>query len=336
MNEETEEKKAIEKAEESAEEKKEEEAKKEMTPEELEAKTKENFEKAGKIACEIVKSSKKLIMVGESVLDIAESIEKMIEDTGAKPAFPANVCINDVAAHFTPGYDCPILIGETDVVKIDLGVHVDGCIGDTAYTVDLSGENGKLVEASENAFNAAMASMKEGVKVGDIGGIIEEEITKLGFKSVENLTGHKIRPYALHAGIEIPNVKRDDGYELKEGDVFAVEPFATTGEGRVKDAPQVEIYSLETPKNVRMRQSRRILAYVIETYFTLPFAERWLHKEVKSDILLKTALKELVNTGVFHPYPVLKEAGKGLVSQHEHTVVVEKDGVRILTGSSSE
>lgn len=318
-------------AEERVEEEAKEEATGELTPEEAEAKMKENFEKAGKIASEVVSASKKLIMVGESVLDIAESIEKMIEDTGAKPAFPANVCINDTAAHFTPPYDCPILIGEANIVKIDIGVHVDGCIGDTAYTVDLGGENGKLVEASENALNAAIGTMKAGVSVGRVGEAIEGEITKLGLKPIENLTGHLIRPYNLHAGVEIPNVKMEGGYELVEGDVFGVEPFATTGEGRVRDAQQIEIFSLETPKNVRMRQSRKVLGHVIERYFTLPFAERWLHKDFPSDILLKTALKELVNAEVFRPYPVLKEVGKGLISQHEHTVVVEKDGVKVLT-----
>ncbi len=289
------------------------------------------FEKAGAIAKRISEDSKKLILPGESLLDIAESVEKMIEDAGAKPGFPTNISINELAAHFTPEWDCETLLGEKDIVKVDLGVQVDGCIGDIAYTIDLSNEQGKLVEASQNALNAAIAAAKPGVKVGEIGGAIEDEIKKLGFKPIENLTGHMLRPYMLHAGVEIPNIRVPGGYELQEGDIFAIEPFATNGEGRVNDTSQVEIFSIEQTRNTRMRQSRQVLAYALENYFTLPFAERWLHKKFQSKLLLGAALKELMGSGILRPYPVLKEAKNGLVSQAELTVVIEKDGARVLT-----
>lgn len=299
--------------------------------EEDEEKVRKDWEKAGKVAREISDASRGLVMPGASALDIAESIEKMIAEAGGKPAFPVNISVNDTAAHSTPDLGKEELIGEKDVVKIDLGVHVDGCIGDIAYTIDLSDEQGKLVEASKNALDAAIASMKPGVKVGDVGGIIEEEIRKLGFKPIENLTGHMMRPYMLHAGVEIPNIKTGGGYELQEGDVFAIEPFATDGKGRVKDANEIRIFSLEQPRNVRMRQSRVVMAYIFENYLTLPFAERWLQKKFTSKLLLSTAIKELMNSSVLRTYPILKEVGGGLVSQAELTVVIEKDGARVLT-----
>jgi len=296
-----------------------------------EAEILKNFEKAGKIARRVSDDSRKLILPGESLLDIAESVEKMIEDAGAKPGFPTNISINEIAAHFTPEWDCETLLGEKDIVKIDLGVHIDGCIGDIAYTIDLSDEHGKLLEASQNALNAAIACAKPGVKVGEIGGAIEDEIKKLGFKPIENLTGHMLRPYMLHAGVEIPNVRVSGGYELQEGDIFAIEPFATDGSGRVNDTSQVEIFSIEQTRNTRMRQSRQVLSYALENYFTLPFAERWLHKKFQSKLLLSAALKELMGSGILRPYPVLKEADNGLVSQAELTVVIEKDSARVLT-----
>ncbi len=302
----------------------------EATEEDLQ-KMRENFEKAGRIAALVLKDAPKLVLPGEPFLDIAESLEKMILDAGGLPAFPANISVNDIAAHFTPEIDNKEVVGETDVIKIDIGVHIDGCIGDTALTIDLSGEQGKLCEASEKALDAAIAAMKPGVKVGEIGARIETEITSRGFRPIENLTGHKIEPYILHAGEEIPNVKSTASYELQEGDVFAVEPFASAGSGRVADTSQVEVFALQATPRLRMKYSRELLAHIANSYFSLPFAERWLAGVFNSRLTLSTALRELLNSGALHPYPVLRDTGRGLVSQKEHTVVIEHDSAKILT-----
>ena len=305
----------------------------ELTAEEQEQiqKMYDNFEAAGKMAASVLKEVPKLVMPGESYLDIAESLEKMIGDAGGRPAFPVNISVNDIAAHFTPEANNTMLVGETDVVKIDLGVHIDGCIGDTATTVDLSGEHGKLLEASESALAAAIASMRPGMNVGDIGGVIEKEITSRGFKPISNLTGHKIEPYLLHAGVEIPNVKTSSSYELQEGDIFAIEPFTSAGSGRVADTSQVEIFSLQATPTVRQKYSRELLGYLVANYLSLPFAERWLKNVFNSRLTLATAIRELLNAGALHPYPVLRDTGKGLVAQSEHTVVIEHDSAAILT-----
>ena len=302
----------------------------EMTEEEI-AQMRANFKKAGAAAASVIKQVEKLVLPGESVLDIAETLEKMITDAGAKPAFPANISINDLAAHFTPEADNKVLVGERDVIKIDIGAHIDGCIGDMAVTVDLSGEQGKLCEASESALSAAISSMKPGVKIGAIGAAIEHEITSRGFKPIENLTGHKIEPYLLHAGVEIPNVSSSGSYELQEGDIFAVEPFASAGSGRVADTSQVEIFALAASPKLRGKYSRELLAHILGNYFSLPFAERWLSKVFNSRLTLSTSLRELLGAGALHPYPVLRDTGRGLVSQKEHTVIIEHDSARILT-----
>ncbi len=302
----------------------------EPTPEEI-AKMRENFEKAGKMTASVIKEVPKLVLPGESLYDIVESLEKMILDTGGKPAFPANISINDIAAHYTPEKDNQVLIGETDVVKIDLGVHVDGCIGDSAVTIDLSNEQGKLLEASQSALSAAIASIRPGMKTGELGAIIEKEITSRGFRPIENLTGHQIAPYQLHAGEEIPNIASSASYELQEGDYFAIEPFASTGSGRVSDTSQVEIFSLQAAPKLRMKYSRELLAHIIRNYFSLPFAERWLSGVFNSRLTLNSSLRELLNSGALHPYPVLRDTGRGAVSQFEHTVLIEHDSAKVLT-----
>lgn len=310
------------------------EAHAELSEEEQWAEALQHFKKAGDIAASIKKDAKSLVMPGESALDVAETIEKMIFDAGAQPGFPCNISINEVAAHFTPEANDTLLFGEKDVVKLDLGVAVEGCIADTAFSVDLSGEQDKLMDAARAAVEAGVAGIKPGVRNGAVGKLIEHEIRSRGFKPIENLTGHMIQPYTLHAGVEIPNVGSNASYEFEEGDVFAVEPFATTGAGRVVDQPQVEIFAVAGEGKLRMRSSRELLLGLVRRYFTLPFAERWLVAESKSKLLLSAAMRELLQAGCLHPYPVLREADRGLVTQFEHTVIVERDGARVITGAT--
>jgi methionyl aminopeptidase len=289
-----------------------------------------DFEEAGKIGAKVREESKALINIGEGLLDIAETIEGMIRDEGAEPAFPANVSINDIAAHYTPESGDTATIGEEDVVKIDLGVDVNGGLSDTAYTLDLSGKHGKLVEASEAGLEKAIEAMKPGATIGEIGGIVEETIKGYGYKPIANLTGHRIST-GLHTGIDVPSIRTNDPYQLQEGEIYAIEPFATDGKGFVSDCDQVEIFSLYMPGKLRMRESRKVLNHIISSYGLLPFAERWLRQEFRSKLLLKNALKEMLRMQVIKAYPVLKETGGGLVAQTEHTVIIEESGARILT-----
>ncbi|MEW6528921.1 MAG: type II methionyl aminopeptidase [Candidatus Micrarchaeota archaeon] len=289
----------------------------------LSEENKENFIQSGKIASKIRNESKRLIMIDELLFDIAETIEQMIKDEGAKCAFPVNISINEHAAHFTPETNCARTIEENDVIKIDIGVLVNNSIADTAYTVDLSGKYGELVSASEHALNEAIKLMTPGRKIAEISAKIEETIKSYGFLPISNLTGHMIKDGFLHAGMEIPNVKTNIPYVLSEGDVFAIEPFASTGSGFVQDADQVEIFSVIDLKPLRMPYARKIQEHIIKEYLLLPFAQRWLDKYY-SRILVNSALKEMIIQKMLISYPVLKDSGDGIVSQAEHTVIVDE------------
>jgi methionyl aminopeptidase len=291
----------------------------------------EYFRQAGSMAAKIREESKRLIMVGESLLDIAETVEQMIAEEGGKPAFPVNISIDDIAAHYTPEFESQASLGEKDLVKIDLGIQLNGALSDTAYTVDLDGGNGKLVLASEEALANAIKMIRPGVGVGEVGAEIERTIKGHGFLPISNLSGHMIKSNELHAGVEIPNIKTNDPYRFQEGDIFAVEPFATTGSGYVEDLEQVEIFSIYAPSGVRMRQSRKIVEHVVANYGMLPFAERWVRKNFSSKLLVSAALRELLQSHFIRGYPVLREVSRGLVSQAEHTVRVTADGCEILT-----
>jgi methionyl aminopeptidase len=289
----------------------------------------EKYEKAGKMAKEIADRSRRLVKPGARLLDIAETIEGWINE-GAKCAFPLNISLNERAAHYTPPVNDETVLGEKDVVKVDLGVHVDGFIGDTAYTIDLSGEWGRLVEAAQEALNAAIAVVKAGVTTDAIGREVEQKIKSFGYKPVQNLTGHLLGEYELHSGLSIPNVEIPKGAVLEEGMVVAIEPFASSGDGFVHEERRTEIFSYEQDILTRNRDARQILEEVKQERRGLPFAERWLARKYEP-FRLGIALRELILREAFHTYPVLRDSPGSHVAQAEATVVVEKEGCRVLT-----
>jgi len=293
----------------------------------------ESFIEAGKIAEKVLREIPHLVYDGQSLLDIAGTIEKIIIDNGAIPGFPVNLSVNQYAAHYTPSLDEKTVLNSEDVIKIDFGVSINGCVADQATTVDLSGKHELQVKAVRNALSSAVENIKPGAKVEEISKHIEDEIVKLGFKPISNLGGHMIKPYLLHAGIFIPNISNSNDpsseYVFKEGDVFAIEPFATSGEtGKVADTDKVEIFSLKQVRNVRLNASRKILAHILQKYSTLPFARRWLQQDFKSKVIVNAGLRELVRNDVLFKYPVLKDVDNQIITQAEVTSIVEKDGAK--------
>ncbi|MCW8965757.1 MAG: type II methionyl aminopeptidase, partial [Candidatus Pacearchaeota archaeon] len=239
---------------------------------------KEKILQAGKIASLVRDYIKPQIKKGTPLLEIAEKIEDKIIELGGMPAFPTSLCTDNMTAHKTPTYnDEEIAHG---LIKVDFGVHIDGNIADTAFSLDLedNDENKKLISASEDALDNAIKTAKENIPVNIIGKAIEETITKKGFSPVRNLAGHKIEDYELHAGISIPNVNDNKNIELENG-LYAIEPFATNGSGKVHDGKPSEIYMVIDSKNVRSPIARQMLDFILEEYQTLPFCSRWLVKE---------------------------------------------------------
>ncbi|AHL21975.1 type II methionyl aminopeptidase [Thermococcus nautili] len=287
--------------------------------------------KAGEIARKVKEEVVDLIKPGTKLYDIAEFVERRIVELGGKPAFPCNLSLNEVAAHYTPYRGDDTALKEGDYLKLDLGVHVDGYIADTAVTFRVGMEEDELMEAAREALENAIATVRAGVMVRDVAKAIEETIRGKGFNPIVNLSGHKVERYKLHAGVSIPNVYRQaDTYVLQEGDVFAIEPFATTGAGQVIEVPPALIFMYVRDRPVRMLQARRLLMHIKREYKTLPFAYRWLQGFMPEG-QLKMALAQLDKAGAIYSYPILREVRGGMVAQFEHTVIVEKDGAYITT-----
>lgn len=284
----------------------------------------DKYRSAGRILAGIREEVIERVKEGVLLLEVAEFVEKSIRERGGEPAFPCNISLNEEAAHATPSMDDKRVFGN-DLVKIDIGVHIDGYIGDSAVTVDLSGEHEELVCASEEAVNEAIKVIRDGVSTVEIGEVIENAIRGRGYRPIVNLSGHGLARYNSHALPTIPNVRYEHGVILKENDVVAIEPFATDGGGKVVEGGTVEIYSLIKAKTVRVSEAKKLLEE-IRNYRGLPFAKRWLPRE-----RLDFALRTLKNVGALREYPVLREEERRLISQAEHTVIVTKDGCEVTT-----
>ena len=291
----------------------------------MEAEILEKYRRAGRILAEVLAEAGPRVVVGASLLDVANFVEDAIRSRGAKPAFPCNISLDRNAAHYTPSPRDATRFGE-NMVKLDAGVHVDGYIADAAITVDLGGHE-SLVEASRAALEAALEIIKPGADTAQIGKVIEETIIGYGYKPVYNLTGHGLSRYQAHDEPAVPNRAMEKGTILKDGDVIAIEPFATNGSGRISEALINEIYGFSVSRPVRLPAARALLKEISESYKTLPFARRWLKGE-----RAEYALMQLLRSEVVHRYPVLWEVEGALVSQAEHTVVVLEKGCEVITG----
>lgn len=284
----------------------------------------EKHREAGEILQTVREEAIDRIEVGASHLELVEHVESRIRELGGKPAFPMNVCIDEEAAHGTPSADDSSTFGE-EMINIDIGVHVDGWIADSAVTVDLSG-NDELVEASAAALDTAIEMAEPGIDTSVLGDVIGRTIEGYGYKPIVNLTGHGLGHYEQHTSPNIPNRKVPQGVSLEVGDVVAIEPFATDGRGKVSEGNEEEIFALEEEGSVRNRQARQALEQITEEFRTLPFATRWLDVP-----RAEMTLRRLKQRNIVHGYPILKEKRGSLVSQKEHTLIITDDGCEVTT-----
>jgi len=297
-----------------------------MSDVDFEAEQYEKCREAGEILAQVRDEAAERVEVGASHFELAEWTEDRIRELGGKPAFPVNISIDEEAAHATPAVDDDSTFGE-EMINLDIGVHVDGWLADTAVTVDLSGHS-ELAEAPAEALEAAIDVVEPGVETGEIGAAIEEVIDGYGYNPVVNLTGHGLGHWEQHTTPNIPNRAVSQSVELQAGDVVAIEPFATDGGGKVREGSEEEIFALEHEGSVRNRAAREALDQITEEFRTLPFATRWLDGSRP-----EMALRRLQRQDIVHGYPVLKEQDGYLVSQKEHTIIVTDDGCEVTTRS---
>jgi methionyl aminopeptidase len=319
-----------------------------LKPETQEEKSKEDLEKekeekykieslrtAGKIAQDVKKYIKPKIKIGANVYDlIAETEAKIIELEGTC-AFPVNLCINNIAAHYTsPIKDDGTEIKEDDLVKIDLGVHIDGFIVDTAFSVNFNKEDPlkNIIQATEVALDAAKMLAKPKMNTREIGKKIEDIIKGFKYNPIRELGGHQIERWTVHGKKQLPELGSQGGDVMEVGEIFSIEIFASTGEGSVHNTQSSYIYEINPYSGrvpLRRKTSKQILGFVNKNYKTLPFAERWLAKEFRLGVAF--GLQELIQQGKLQAHNVLAEKKGVYVAQIEETILITEEGFEQLT-----
>ncbi len=288
-----------------------------------------DFIQAGKITARVIKEVSKLIRPGVKVLKICTLAEKRIIEYGGRLAFPCNVSINNEAAHYSSPYGDRRVFPDKGLVKLDIGAHVNGHISDTAITVDLDGSLENYIIAANDALDAAIDAVYPGVQVGEIGKVIERSIKRHGLKPVHQLSGHQLKQWNLHAGKNVPNIGTRRSDKMMLGETFAIEPFATNGNGTIKNSREAYIFSNNMSNKKKLdRLTMQVRNTARRKFGSLPWASRWLY-DGKTNI--DAAIHNLVRAGAIHQYPVLLEGKDGLVSQAEHSIFVGERGAIVTT-----
>ncbi|MFX1502457.1 MAG: type II methionyl aminopeptidase [Promethearchaeota archaeon] len=313
----------------------EEKSKEELQKQEEEKHKIESLQKAGKIAQEVKKYIKPKIKVGAKVIDIISETEAKIEECGGLCAFPVNLCINNIAAHYTsPIKDDGLEIKEGDLVKLDLGVHIEGFIVDTAFSVNFSEEEllKNIIQATEVSLDAAKMMAKPKTNTRDIGKKIEDIVRGFKYNPIKELGGHQIERWTVHGKKKLPELGSQGGDIMETGEIFAIEIFASTGEGSVHNTQSSYIYEINPYSGrvpLRRKSSKQILGFINKHYKTLPFAERWLTKEFRLGVAF--GLQELVQQAKLQAHYVLAEKKGVYVAQSEDTILITEDGFEQLT-----
>ena len=293
----------------------------------------ECYLKAGKIASEQREKTRKKDHVGCTLLTICESIEREIKESGGKPAFPVNVSLNDIAAHYTAEPNDETTVKENDILKVDIGVHIEGYIADTAVTVSYDPHQEALIKSAENALNEAVRIARVNTKASEIGNLIENTISKMGFKPIQNLSSHSLAQYTIHAGKSIPNIRTiGPSFGLSSNQAYAIEPFVTVndGQGVVYEGNTRNIFAIMSRKPAKDENVDKFLTYLWNKFRTLPFALRWILDSYE-EIEARRMLDILVKKRNVHAYPILIEGNNKFVAQAEHTIMLVNGSTRVIT-----
>jgi len=293
----------------------------------------EQYRKSGKIVAEVKPLVQSAVRPGVKFLEVCDLVRSEVESRGGLLAFPTGIGVNQVTAHYAPQDGDESVFREEDLVKVDFGVHVDGYVTDTSVSVTFNPDYNLLLEATQRALDAAIAMARRETRTGEIGRTIHREAARFGFKTIENLTGHTVDRYTVHAGKSIPNLYMPGMQDLRKGDVFAIEPFLTLGSaaGYVVDVPtSLTIFSIVARKKTGVADLDAFAEKVWGERKTLPFTPQWYSEEFGRD-KVQGVVSRLVAKRVLRAYPTLVEASGNPVAQFEHTMVLDEGGLVVLT-----
>lgn len=261
-------------------------------------------------------------------------------------AFPISLAMNNCIAHYSPNsFDNNVIISSDDIIKIDYGVHINGNIIDSAFTLHFNDKFDEFINLSKELTRLVIKNSGVDVILGDIGFIVDEFLysseieidnKKYQLKSITDLSGHNLLPFIIHAGKAVPNTKINNyNLRMNENEFYAIEPFLTTGNGTSISKFPAGLYNINNKslnKKIKDKQLKKFFDNIYINYNTLPFCERWLVNNFTS--FNNSLLDKLINDNFITAYPPLFDINNSYVSHFEHTIFIKDNGVVILTDNN--
>jgi len=296
---------------------------------------------AAEIHRQVRQDAQRYIQPGMDLTDICEYLESCnLRLMGFDPndplsrswGFPTGCSVNECAAHYTPNPGDKKILKKDDIIKFDFGTQINGYIIDCAWTMTFDPVHDTLMEAVKDATNTGVKTMGIDVRLGDVGAAIQEAMESYEceynqqtypVKCIQNLSGHSIGSYKIHAGNMVPLYDNKDQTKMVEGEMYAIETFGSTGKGKIEERGECSHYMKDWdcgPRPLRHAGGKKLLNFINKRFDTLAFCRRWIQKEYGGGHLL--ALKQLVNSGIVKEYPPLCDIEGCFTAQYEHTVVL--------------
>jgi len=276
------------------------------------------YKKAGAIAGQVREEAVAKCIPGATYIDVLDWCEARIIELGGSVAW-AQLNPTTTAAHFCPTLtDNPVIV-EGDLLKLDIGVHIDGYIADTAISIQVdTKEYSDMIKASQNALDAAIKLARPGTTLSDIGAAQISEAEAMGFTTIKNLCGHTLGRYEVHSGISIPSFNNGDSRILEADMTIAIEPFITTGDGFIKESGAPTVFMQVNNRQTRSPFGRKVFME-IKKYNGLPVTNRYF-KSLGTGA--NVGLKDLLRQDIIRGYPPLVEVSGAPVAQSEHSIIV--------------
>jgi methionyl aminopeptidase len=285
---------------------------------------------AGRIAATARDLGARRIAAGVPLSDVSAGVEAEIFRLGGALAFPVQIAVNRVAAHFCPRPGDGQTFRESDLAKLDVGVHLDGWVVDTATTVSVGDrpDRRRFVAAAKAALAAAIRRAGPSVLVREVSEATAGAIEAHGLRPIHNLCGHGVGRWVVHGPPPIPNQPEDGAPTyLAPGATVAIEVFVTDGEGSVVEDGKPRVFRVD-PEGP-FADIDPALSAALKAQQGLPFAAHQLPS--LPDRVLTHALAVLERRGQLRAYRPLVEKPGVLIAQAEHTIHVHPDRVEVLT-----
>lgn len=310
----------------------------------------QDFRKGAEIHRRVRHKAQSSIRPGMTMIEIANLIEDSVRNYSGNDhtlkagiGFPTGLSLNHVAAHYTPNTGDKLILKKDDIMKVDIGVHVNGRICDSAFTMTFN-EDGKydtIMQAVKEATYTGIKELGIDVRLNDIGAAIQEvmesyEMEENGktypIKCIKNLNGHNIDDFVIHSGKSVPIIANGDMTKMEEGETFAIETFGSTGNGYV--LPEGECSHYATNKGVEhlkppSERSKQLLETIKQNFGTLPWCRRYLERTGEEKYLF--ALNQLVRHGIVEEYPPIVDKRGSYTAQFEHTILLHPHKKEVVT-----